>query len=96
MRQTDRRTDSSLTALVTPSAVKLLSVCTFAPHRVVEEVTEGAREEEVEVEEEQPSGRMSLCRLRDKKAGDDLNMEEERGAERQRDTRGGEGSGGEC
>lgn len=42
-------------------------------------------EEEVEAEEEQPSGRMSLCRLRDKKAGDDLNMEE-RGAERQRDT----------
>lgn len=50
--------------------------------------------EEVEAEEEeQPSGRMSLCRLRDKKAGDDLNMEEERGAERQRDTarRGGVG-----
>lgn len=41
--------------------------------------------EEVEAEEEQPSGRMSLCRLRDKKAGDDLNMEEESGAERQRD-----------
>lgn len=43
-------------------------------------------EEEVEAEEEQPSGRMSLCRLQDKKAGDDLNMEDERGAERQRDT----------
>lgn len=69
-----------------------MSVCAVAPHGVVEGVTKGAREEE-EADEEQPSGRISLCRLQETKKQGMTSIWRRREGPRDKEKRWGGGGG---